>query len=99
MDKCNFHRIKVRYSIETREKRYVKGYGCLSFAKNIGKNLNNKYGQKLVDIIKKSAADALKTASKRVTHRTAEAIGDLAGNKIADNIIRISKKNNKKAAR
>ena len=43
------------YSIEPREKRYVKGYGFLSFAKNMGthatkvaKNLNNKYGQKLV---------------------------------------------------
>ena len=41
------------YSIEPRERRYVKGYKCLSFAKNMGthatkvaKNLNNKYGKK-----------------------------------------------------
>ena len=40
-------------SIEPRERRYVKGYGFLSFARNLGthvtkvaKNLNNKYGQK-----------------------------------------------------
>ena len=34
----------MRSSIEPRERRYVKGYGCLSFAKNIGKNVSNKYG-------------------------------------------------------
>ena len=39
----------MRYSIEPRERRYVKGYGFLSFAKSIGRNLSNKYGQKLVD--------------------------------------------------
>ena len=49
------------YSIEPRERRYVKGYGFLSFARN----LNNKYGQKLADSAKKSAIDAFKIASKR----------------------------------
>ena len=39
--------IKMRYSIELRDRIYVKGYGFLSFAKNIGKNLSNKYGRKL----------------------------------------------------
>ena len=38
----------MRYSIEPRDRRYGKSYGLLSFAKNIGKNLSNKYGQKLV---------------------------------------------------
>ena len=28
--------IKIRYSIEPRERRYVKGYEFLSLAKNIG---------------------------------------------------------------
>ena len=49
----------MRYSIEPRERRYVKGYGLLSFARNLGiratniaKNLNNKYGQKLADSAK-----------------------------------------------
>ena len=36
----------MRYSIEPRDRIYVKGYGFLSFTKNIGKNLSNKYGQK-----------------------------------------------------
>ena len=56
------------YSIEPRDRRYVKGHGFLSFAKNIGKNtgknISNKYSQKLVDSAKKSATDAIKTASK-----------------------------------
>ena len=42
----------MRYSIEPKDRIYVKGYG-LSFAKNIGKNLNNKYSQKLLHSAKK----------------------------------------------
>ena len=56
----------MRYSIEPRDRKYVKGYGFLSFAKNIGKGLNNKYGQKPLDSAKKSTTDTIKTASKRV---------------------------------
>ena len=37
-------RIKMRYSIEPRDKIYVKEYGSLSFAKNMGRSLSNKYG-------------------------------------------------------
>ena len=89
----------MRYSIEPRERRYVKGYGFLSFARTMGthatkvaKYLNNKYGQKLVDSDKKSATDALKIAGKRAIQKTAEASGDLVGNFIADKIISISTK-------
>ena len=70
------------YSVEPTERRYVKGYGFLSFARN----LNNKYGQKLVDSAKKFSADALKIAGKRAIQKTAEATGYLIGNKIADKI-------------
>ena len=95
------NRIKMRYSIETRDRIYVKGYGFLSFAKNMGKSLSNKYGQKLLDSAKKSTTDAIKTASKRAIQKTAEATGDLIGNKIADKITNVStelhsKKSNKK---
>ena len=55
----------MKYSIQPRDKIYVKGYGFLTFAKNMGKNLGNKYGQKLLDSAKKSTADVIKTASKR----------------------------------
>ena len=30
------------YSIDLRDRRYVRGYGFLSFAKTMGKKLNNK---------------------------------------------------------
>ena len=53
------------YAIEPRDRRYVKGYGFLSFAKNMGKSSSNKYGQKLLHSAKKSTTDAIKIASKR----------------------------------
>ena len=54
--------------------------------------MSNKYSQKLVDTPKKSATDAIKTVSKRAIQKTAEATGDLVGNKIADKITSASKK-------
>ena len=61
------------YSIEHRDQIYVKGYGFLFFAKNIGKTLSNKYNRKLFGNAKKSATDAIKTASKRaIKKKTAQ---------------------------
>ena len=82
----------MRYSIEPRDRIYVKGYGFLSFAKNMGISLSNKYGQKLLHSAKKSTTDTIKTASKRAIQKTAEATVDLIGNKIADKITTVSKK-------
>ena len=89
----------MHYSIEPRERRYVKGYDFLPFSRNIGahaakvaKNMSNKYSQNLLDSAKKSAADPIKTASKRAIQKTAEATGDLIDNKIADKIPSASKK-------
>ena len=82
----------MRYSIEPRDRIYVKGYGFLSFTKNMGKSLSNKYGQKLLDSAKKSTTDAIKTASKRAIQKTVEATGDLIGNKIANKKTSVSKK-------
>ena len=52
--------IKMRYSIEPRDEIYVKGYGFLTFARNIGthatkaaKNMSNKYSQILLNNAKK----------------------------------------------
>ena len=81
--------IKMRYSIEPRD---VKGYGFLSFAKN----LSNKYGQNPLDSAKKSTADAIKTALKRAIQKTAEATGDLISNKAADKITSCFKKISKR---
>ena len=44
---------------------HVKGYGFMSFARS----MSDKYGKKLVDTAKKSAADAIKTASKRAIQK------------------------------
>ena len=53
----------------------------------MGKGLRNS-----LDNAKKSTTDAIKTVSKRVIQKTAEATGDLIGNKIADKITSVSKK-------
>ena len=82
----------MRYSIEPIDRVYLKGYGFMSFAKS----MSNIFGKKLVDTAKKSATDAIKTASKRPIQKTAEATGDLVGNKIADKITSVSKRSTKK---
>ena len=62
----------LRYLTEPSFRKYIKGYGFLSFAKYFG----NKYGKKLMDTATKTAMDAAKIASKRVVQKTAKATGD-----------------------
>ena len=81
----------MRYSIEPRFKKYVKGYGFLSFAKKFG----NKYGKKLMNTATKTGMDAAKIASKKVVQKTAQATCDLIGNKTADKITSIGKSKEK----
>ena len=89
------------YSVQPRDRIFVKGYGFLSFAKNIykytgkniGKNLSGKYPQKRLDHAKQSAIDGLKTTSKKVIHlQTAETTGVLICNKIANRIAKVSRR-------
>ena len=55
----------TRYSVQPRDRIFVKGYGFLSFTKNMGrnigknvsKNLSSKYHQKLLDHAKKSGTE------------------------------------------
>ena len=77
----------MRYSTDPKYRKYVKGYGFLSFAKKFG----DKYGKKLMNTATKTGIDAAKTASKWVVQKTAEATGDLIGNKIADKITSLGK--------
>ena len=63
-----------------------------TYRTKVAKKLSNTYSQKFIDTAKKSTADAIKTASKRATQKTAEATIDLIGNKIADKITSVSKK-------
>ena len=58
----------MRYSIKHRDRIYVKGYGFLSFTKNISKSLSNKSNticQTLLDSAKKSTTDSIKQLQKR----------------------------------
>ena len=97
----------MRYSVEPRERRYIKGYGFLSFARNFsnkygkklmntaiktGANFNSKYGKKLADTAIKTGKNFATTAGKKTVHKSAEATGDLISNKIADKITSLSKK-------
>ena len=97
----------MRYSIEPKERRYIRGYGFLSFARSfsnkygkklmntaikIGKNVNSKYGKKLTDTAIKTGKDFATIAGNEIVPKSAEATGDLIGNKIADKIISPSKK-------
>ena len=58
----------MRYSTEPTFRKYVEGYGFLSFAKNFG----DKYGKKLMDTATKTEIDAAKNTSKRIVQKTAE---------------------------
>ena len=70
----------MRYSIEPKERRYIKGYGFLSFARNFvnkygkklmhtaiktGTNFNSKYGKKLTDTAKKTGKILLRLLVKK----------------------------------
>ena len=76
----------MRYSIEPKNRIYVKGYGIQSFGKNIGKKLNNRYGQKVIDSAKKPTADAIRGSSKRAIQKFKSC------NKISDKITSVSMK-------
>ena len=69
---------------EPRTRKYVRGYGFLSFARK----LSNKYGKQLSDTANKTGLDALKTASQKVVQKAAEATGEIILNKITDKIVK-----------
>ena len=62
----------MRCSIEPKERIYVKGYGFLSFAKNMGKSLSNKYGQKLIDSAKKCYKNSSKKSNSKKPQKQLE---------------------------
>ena len=80
----------MRYSTQPKFRKYIKGYGFLSFARKFG----DEYGKKLMDTATKTGIDAAKT-SKSVVQKTAEATRDLIGNKIADKITSLGKTKSK----
>ena len=81
----------MRYSTEPKFRKYVKGYGFLSFTRKFG----DRYGKRLMNTATKTGIDAAKTASKRVVQKTAEVTGDFIGNKRADKITSLDKTKSK----
>ena len=63
----------------------------MSFASKFG----DKYRKWIINTATKTRTDAAKTASKRVVPKTAEATGDLIGNKMADKITSLGKTKSK----
>ena len=87
----------MRYLIEPRDWTFAKGYGFLSFAKNVETNIGKKVSKNVstsvvnilknvLIVLKKLAADALKTASERKIKKPAEATGDLIIDKTSNKI-------------
>ena len=81
----------MRYSTEPKYRKYVKGYGFLSFARKFG----DKYDKKLMDTATKTGIDAAKIVSKQVVKKNAEATGDLIRNTIANEITSLGKTKSK----
>ena len=101
----------MRYSLEPHYRRYVQGQGFMSFARNIGdkygkklfdksldigKSMKKKYGKRKLDNNLSAGKDFAKIAGKKVLTKSAEATGDLIGNKIADRIIKSAKNKEQK---
>ena len=59
------------------------------------RRFGDKYGKKLMDTATKAGIDTAETASKRIVQKTAEATGDLMGNKITDKITSVEKSKSK----
>ena len=60
---CVTYKKMTNYSIKPTHRIFVKGYGFLFFAENMGKNVSIKYGQKFINHVKQSYT--FETASKR----------------------------------
>ena len=64
----------MRYSIEPRERRYIKAYSFLSFARNFG----NKYGKKLINTAIKTGTNFNSKYGKKLTDTTIKTGKDFA---------------------
>ena len=92
----------MRYSLEPSYRKYVHGQRFMSFAKNMGSkygkklfdksiDVSNKYGRKLLDKSIDVGKDFAKKAGKKILDKSAEATGEMIGNKIADRITKSSR--------
>ena len=82
----------MRYTTESRGRKYVKGYGFLSFVRNLaGSAAAREATKRAKDTLIKQGKEAATKAGKSALSKTAEATGDLVGQKIVDKITQKSK--------
>ena len=92
----------MRYSLEPNYRKYVQGQGFMSVTKNIGNkygrkifdksiDVSNKYDKKILDKSIDTSKDFVKIAGKKLLHKSAEATGEMIGNKVADRITKSSR--------
>ena len=79
------------YSTKPKYRKYVEGYGFLSFPRTFGV----KDSKKIMHPAAKKGIDAAKADSKTVVQKKAEATRDLIRNKIADKITSVDKTKSK----
>ena len=75
----------MRYATDRKGRKYVKGYGFLSFTKGLAQSAA---ARKARDSLIKHGTEAATKAAKRAVNKAAEATGDLVGQKIADKIVK-----------
>ena len=75
----------MRYATDRKGRKYVKGYGFLSFTKGLAQSAA---ARKARDSLVKHGTEAATKAAKRAVNKAAEATGDLVGQKIADKIVK-----------
>ena len=75
----------MRYATERKGRKYVKGYGFLSFTRGLAQSAAAKRAR---DTLLKHGTEAATKAAKRAVNKAAEATGDLVGQKIADKIVK-----------
>ena len=86
------------YSVQPRDQIFVKGYGFLSFDKNvdknigqnINKNVSGKYSQELLNMLKNLQQMRLTLLQKYQFKKQQKQLVILIGNKIADRIKKVS---------
>ena len=88
----------MTYCTDNQIRKYVKGYGFMTFAKNLGSKYGKKIMSKGISITSKfnqskygkmltnQGSELRKIADKKILTKSAEATGDLIGWKIADKI-------------
>ena len=80
----------MRYSVQPRDRTFVKGYEFLSSAKNIRKNIGKNISKKWVVNTAKRLLHHAKQPATNTQLQKAETTGGLIGNKIANKIMKVS---------